>query len=184
MPEQILQRRQPVSAMASPMSGFATVVCKLDLVLKKISAWSIVLLVAAMVIAIWISVFTRYVMGDAVAWGEQIAKYLMIWAAMIGSSLAVREGAHIAVTLLVDRLPFAFARILAVVAFSGSAVFLAVATYYGTTWAASASVQTDPAVWNMALSIPYSAIPVGSALMLVQLFLRLVEFLEHDGSDY
>lgn len=184
MAEQTLQSQHSVAVMARPSTLAGTIIERCDLVLKKASAWAIVTLVAAMVISIWVSVFSRYVMGDAVAWGEQVAKYLMIWAAMIGSSLAIREGAHIAVTLLVDRLPRKVANGLATVAFTATAIFLLVATYYGTIWAMGASVQTDPVVGNMSLTIPYAAIPVGCGLMFVQLFLKLVGFLKHDGSDY
>lgn len=184
MAEQLLQRKQSVVHMAKPSNLAGSLVKKADLILKQTSIWGIVVLIAAMVIAIWVSVFTRYVMGDAVAWGEQVAKYLMIWAAMIGSSLAIREGAHIAVTLLVDRLPRKLAKALSIVAYTATAVFLLVATYHGAIWAASASVQTDPVVGNMSLTIPYAAIPVGCGLMFVQLFLKLFSFLEHDGSDY
>lgn len=178
MSQQILRSRNAITATVSPMSTLNAVICKLDGILKYYTAWAVVVSIAAMVISIWISVFTRYVMGDAIPWGEQVAKYLMIWAAMIGSSLAVREGAHIAVTIVVDRFPPMLAKICSVTAFILSGVFLIVAVYYGYFWAAGASIQTDPSVWDMPLSIPYFAIPVGSALMLLQLMLTLVIFLE------
>lgn len=178
MSQQILRSRKTIPVMVSPMSTLNKFICNLDDILKYFTVWAVVVLIGAMVVSIWISVFTRYVLGDAIPWGEQVAKYLMIWAAMVGSSLAIREGAHIAVTILVDRFPLKLAKVCSVTAFILSAVFLSVAVYYGYFWAAGASIQIDPSVWDMPLSIPYFAIPVGSALMLLQLLLTLVRFLE------
>lgn len=184
MSQDLIQRECGVKPIASTMNSFERFIFKADICLKRLSTWSIVAFVAAMVICIWISVFTRYVMGDSINWGEQVAKYLMIWAAMVGSSLAVREGAHISVNILVDRLPVVLAKTCMVVGFMLSGTFLAVAAYYGTIWALGAMNQVDSVVGNMPLTVPYLAIPVGSMLMLVQLFLTLVKHLEHDGSDY
>lgn len=178
MSQSVLSSRRTIPVTGSSMSSLHIIVRKFDRVMKRSSTWSIIALMAGMIVSIWMSVFTRYVMGDAILWGEQVAKYLMIWAAMIGSSLAIREGAHIAVTVLVDRLPEVLAKVCFVAAFIISSTFLCVAIYFGYFWAVGAAVQSDPSVWNMPLSIPYSAIPVGCSLMLIQLFLTLLKFLD------
>ena len=49
-------------------------------------------------------VFTRYVLGTGSQWPEPIAILLMLVFTFIGAAAAYRAGAHIAVTMLTDRL--------------------------------------------------------------------------------
>ena len=50
-------------------------------------------------------VFTRYVLGTGSQWPEPIAILLMMVFTFIGAAAAYRAGAHIAVTMLTERLP-------------------------------------------------------------------------------
>ena len=54
-----------------------------------------------------VGVFMRYVMGFGAQWPEPIAILLMMVFTFVGAAAAYRAGAHIAVTMLVDRLPVA-----------------------------------------------------------------------------
>lgn len=144
-----------------------------DLAIEKIitraTGAAVIALVGAMVVVIWISVYTRYVSAEPISWGEQVAKYLMIWAAFLGSSLALREGAHISVNMLVDMLPAKGRKFCAVCVILMNLTFLGVCMYYGTVFAYNVREHIDPLVGNISLSLPYSAIPVGCALMILQL---------------
>ena len=138
--------------------------------LTQLTQFAVALLVLGLVVAIWISVFTRYVMNDPVAWGEQVAKYLMIWAAFLGASLGIRDGSHIAVNVLVDLLPRTMQRIFTTIVLVLTTAFLGACAYYGTRFAIKVSSHTDPLVGEMSMAWPYAAIPVGCVLMLVQLY--------------
>lgn len=50
-------------------------------------------------------VFARYVLGTGSQWPEPIAILLMVVFTFIGAAASYRAGAHIAVTMLTDRLP-------------------------------------------------------------------------------
>jgi len=52
-----------------------------------------------------LQVFFRYVAGWVVPWTEEATRYLGIWMVFMGALAAVVQGSHIAVTVLVDRLP-------------------------------------------------------------------------------
>ena len=77
----------------------------------------------ALFVTVFLQFFTRYVLNDSLAWTEEIARYLLIGIAFIGSVMAMRKGSHIAVEaglkamprtmrrwalLLIDLLVFAF----------------------------------------------------------------------------
>jgi TRAP-type C4-dicarboxylate transport system permease small subunit len=55
-------------------------------------------------------VYTRYVLGHGSAWPEPLSILLMIVFTFLGAAAVYRANAHIAVTLLTDRLPRSLAR--------------------------------------------------------------------------
>ena len=67
----------------------------------------VVVLMVLMTVLIGVQVFMRYVMGASLSWSEELARYFFIWMTYIGVAYAVRERAHIKVTMLTDRLPAA-----------------------------------------------------------------------------
>ncbi len=55
-----------------------------------------------MVILTFLQVVFRYLIEQPLAWSEEGAKYLFIWATYMGASVAYYEGKHINVTLAFD----------------------------------------------------------------------------------
>jgi TRAP-type C4-dicarboxylate transport system permease small subunit len=60
---------------------------------------------ALALVAMGVQVVSRYVLGDSIIWAEELARYALIWSAMVGAAVAYRRGAHIGVTALLDALP-------------------------------------------------------------------------------
>ena len=60
---------------------------------------------AVVVGSVLLQVILRYFFSTAAAWAEETAVYGMIFAIYLGATMAVRERAHIRITLLVNRLP-------------------------------------------------------------------------------
>ena len=61
---------------------------------------------AVMVSSVLLQVVLRFVFHTAAAWAEETAVYGMIFAVYLGATMAVRDRAHIRITLLVNRLPY------------------------------------------------------------------------------
>jgi C4-dicarboxylate transporter DctM subunit len=57
---------------------------------------------AMMASCVMLQVVLRVFFDNAVPWAEEIAVYSMVFAVYLGASMAVREGAHIRVMLLVN----------------------------------------------------------------------------------
>ncbi|MFD1158491.1 TRAP transporter small permease [Roseovarius aestuarii] len=55
--------------------------------------------------SVLMQVVMRFVFHSAAAWAEETAVYGMIFAVYLGATMAVRERAHIRITLLTSRLP-------------------------------------------------------------------------------
>ena len=132
------------------------------------------LLMAAMTVDVLLGVFFRYVVHDALTWTEEAARYLMIWMGFLGAGLALREGNHVAVEFLVDKMYagarralFTFIRLL-------SLFFLLSVIGTGAVLLLRVRSQSTP-VLAISMMWPYLAIPMGcllTALEMVALMLR------------
>jgi len=52
----------------------------------------------------WVQVLLRYVFNIGLPWAEEIAKYFMVWSAMLGAAVVLYENGHIAVDFLFNKL--------------------------------------------------------------------------------
>tara|TARA_R100001143_G_C3360031_1_gene134870 strand:+ start:4650 stop:5165 length:516 start_codon:yes stop_codon:yes gene_type:complete len=71
----------------------------MDKILKNIDktlGWVMVVLMAILVIDVVWQVTTRYVLGSASSFTEEIARYLLIWIGLLGSAFAYRKNLHLA----------------------------------------------------------------------------------------
>lgn len=144
----------------------------------------VVLLMVVMTGAIVAGVFCRYVLNDALTWSEEVARYAMVWLSFLGGGLVFRHGGHVAIDLLVTKIPNGFLRKAVIVLAQLTIIaFLGVLVWQGQNLLARGQYMTTPAL-RMPMSVPYAAIPVGAALMIYQLIAAaVVPRVEGDASD-
>lgn len=140
----------------------------LDILFERLAIFvsASTLLVALFSMAI--QVIYRYVFNDSLVWSEEVARYALIWSAMIGAAVAYRRGDHAAVVSLVARLPAALQVITARAVHLTVFGFSAALTWYG--WQLtmrnfernqlSSALEIDIAWVNL-------AIPVGGLLIMI-----------------
>ncbi|MEP3275786.1 MAG: TRAP transporter small permease subunit [Stappiaceae bacterium] len=63
------------------------------------------LFLSVVVGSVLMQVVMRFIFHSAAAWAEETAVYGMIFAVYLGATMAVRDRAHIRITLLLSRLP-------------------------------------------------------------------------------
>jgi len=78
---------------------------KLDFILDKVEEILCTLFLAVMAVAILIQVINRNTLELPFTWGEELARYCMVWLTCVGISTGVRQGSHIGVDALVNILP-------------------------------------------------------------------------------
>lgn len=78
---------------------------KLDSILDKIEEILCTLFVMVMAFAILIQVINRNTVQLSFTWGEELARYCMVWLTFIGISAGVKQGSHIGVDALLNVLP-------------------------------------------------------------------------------
>jgi TRAP-type C4-dicarboxylate transport system permease small subunit len=85
----------------------------------------------ALVICILISVFFRYVVGQALSWPEELSMFLFTWLILLTSSLGVREGFHVRLSIVFEHLPTPIHGVLARLITVAITAFGAVLIYSG-----------------------------------------------------
>lgn len=127
-------------------------------------------LLAILIIDIWIGIFGRYVFELPVTWAEELARYLMIWAALLAVSCGVARREHVAVTALLHRIPIRIRRWFDVAIDALAFAFFAFLGYFGIGMTQQGASQFAT-IFDMTMMIPFASVPVSSALVCVQLAL-------------
>ena len=99
--------------------------------LDRTLEWVCVGLFAALVVTVAWQVFTRQVLSSPSGWSEELAKYLFVWLGLFGAALVFGERGHIAVDVLVRRLPEAGQRAFGMLSHVLVLTFTALVLVYG-----------------------------------------------------
>ena len=116
-------------------------------------------------------IFVRFVLNASTIWQTEAVVYMMIGATVIGLPYVQKLRGHVNVDLLPLLLPRPLRNLLAIVVLVASLGVAALMTWYGwelfhVAWARNWKSDT---VWGVPLWIPYSVVPLGFALYILQL---------------
>ena len=115
---------------ASPRAH-GTLLARVEHGLVRLNQWVVIALMGSMAVLVFLNVITRYVFNHSIIWVEELTQYEMIWVAYLGAGLALREGRHVAVDTLQDRLPALPRKLLRTLIAAAIAVFLIALTTLG-----------------------------------------------------
>ncbi len=113
-------------------------------------------------------------------WTTDLARITLVWMVMLAAAPALKQGEHMAIRIIVDRLPKTPRLAVAVLrrlVFAGILVFMVV---YGYNYAYKLRLFTIMTL-GIKKNIPLMSIPVGMGLMLVQYALQ--QFIPVSGAD-
>ena len=127
----------------------------------------IVAMFALMVAVIFLQVIMRYVFSNSLSWSEELGKFLFVWISWMGISLGQREGEHIKITMLTDRLPFRLAQIVNIISDIVVIIICAVIFYYGVELVV-AQGNVPYAGIKISTSWGYLAVVLGCGLMILR----------------
>ena len=130
--------------------------------------WLIIVMMAVMVAMVFANVVSRYVWNYSYIWAEELSQYIMVWITFLGAGLALREGRHVAVELLQDRLPTKVKRWTRRLVVLFIIVFLLVLVVVGLQFSLFAMEQETP-VMTIPLGYPYLAVPLGALILLAHI---------------
>ncbi len=134
-----------------------------------------------MVILIFLATASRYLGIGSITWGEELARYLMIWMTYLGLGVAAKRKAHFTVNAFVEFFPEKIQRYIriyqlgVVIAFCILVIILSskiVLIQYGIN-------QTSPSMY-LPMWLVYSAIPIGTFLLMFRFAQSVLTHKEND----
>ncbi|WP_150522487.1 TRAP transporter small permease [Roseibium sediminis] len=150
-------------------NSVATVSDRLNTAVEAVVAFLMLLLV----LDVWLGVLDRYYFGWQLPWPEVLARYLMIWAAMLAVSCGIARREHIGLTAFVSLLPKSLRRTLLIamdVLVLG--LFLYVA-WFGLGFA-QGGIKREAMIFGVSLAPFYAAIPAAAIICSIQQLLVLI----------
>ena len=147
--------------------------------------WVLIVAVAVLVIDVVWGVLTRYALGGQAKWTEELARFLLVWIALLGGAVAFGTKGHLGVDYFVEKFHPEARRLMAVashliVLFFAGAIFV----YGGSRLVSDALAmeQMTPALgWKM--GHVYLALPIAGIFMLLFTLENLIETLTTPANE-
>jgi TRAP-type C4-dicarboxylate transport system permease small subunit len=154
------------------MMQLRAIASRLDHWIARVEVAAIVLLVTLLTAVTFAQVTTRYVLSNPLIWSEEAARYLFVWVSMIGAALAIREGGHFGLDLLIRSMP-RLKPVLGPLATLVMVVFLVTLLATGIDETRLAAMQFAM-TFQMRMFWAYLALPVGAGLMLFHIAVHVI----------
>ncbi len=163
--------------MASAIELLENLIGRVNWLLLSVCKGLSVVLLIIMLGIIVAAVFFRYVLGDAIAWSEEIAKFVMVWMTFFTAPVGLKLGAHIAIDALANRIRGRWYFLLQIWIFGAiitlMLMFVDEASFL--TW--NARIQRASTI-DVSILYVYAAMPIGcaiTALVSVEFWLNAVK---------
>lgn len=140
------------------------------------------LCLASVFLLVVTQVVCRYIFSYSLPSASELSIYAMIWAVFLGAAAAFRDGQHIAMSVLKDRAPQNYRRVLEVIIFLGLVLFLCVVIKEGYGLSLRAMRQVSPAA-GLPVGYISFAMPICSLLALVFLTENFLQRLKRGFVD-
>lgn len=144
-----------------------------SLKLNKVVEIFCVVLLVLLVLDVWLGVLLRYVIPLPLTFTEELARYLMIWMALLAVSSGIVYREHIGVEFIFTLFPPKVRRGLAItfdlIAFS----FFAVLFWYGLEFV-ERGLMRQTMVFDMPKAYPFAGVPLAAGLACLQLILTAI----------
>ena len=136
----------------------------------NLEEYCILILFPIMVTVVLAATFARYTQLFSIFWGEEVARYLMVYLGYLGIALAMKRRAHIGVSALTDkvkskggkRLVLVIQAVIILAFCAIISVFLLTIIYKQTNVG-----QTSPAL-ELPIWVPYGGVPLGMLLLAIR----------------
>jgi len=106
-------------------------------------------------------VFFRYALNDPLVWSDELARYLFVWTAFLGWIIAARRRSHLAIGMLVTKLPPQAATACREIAALVTVAFAGVLAWYG--WRIMVrNLDVDTTALPLAMGVVYAIVPLAA----------------------
>lgn len=137
---------------------------KIAALLYRLTSVITIIALITMTLIVCANIFARSVFNASFSWSEEVARFLMIWAALCGAAMAVRRGAHFRMDLSTQfGVSLKWLAQLPACAAVGIGMLL---FWQGLILVELASMQLATAT-QIPMSVPYLCLPISGFLMMI-----------------
>lgn len=154
---------------------------KIEQLINLIMALSI----AGMSILIFTNVILRYAFHTGITWAEEMSRFMFIWMVFLGSILALKDGTHIGMDILVRRVPEKLRKILLLI---GNFIILVISFIIlsGSLKMTADSIESKAPATGLSLSLMYGVgiiMSLGMILISTMKFFKIIKSGDKDNED-
>jgi TRAP-type transport system small permease protein len=135
----------------------------------------LLVLVSGIVVTTMLQIVARFILMVSIPWTDELARYLMIWAAFVGLGVAYRKRELICVAFFREKLPPHLLKVALLVSDLLCSVFAIIIVIYGFKLCSLNAGQVSPSM-RVSLGIVYAIIPLGCMLFLLFAFESVFSF--------
>lgn len=150
--------------------------------INRVTEVIVAVLMVALVLDVWIGVVDRYWLRWQLPWPETLARYLMIWAALLAVSSGVARREHISLTAFLGALPAPARRNILI-----GVDLLAILLFFYVFWFgldfAQGGAKRQAMIFGTTMEPYFWSIPVSAGLAIVQLVLVLLRDRGHQMEE-
>lgn len=146
-------------------------------VLVKLLEWAAIIIMSTLVFVVLLGVFTRYCLGNQVEWSDELATTLIMWASMLGASVAYAEKGHLGVDYFVTKLEPGAQRLNEIIVHLIVALFAIAVMIYGGYLLTSRTFAAEQMLQALQVKAGYKyiVIPVSGCFMVLFALEHIVE---------
>ena len=130
-------------------------------------------LVAGTVVIVWFGIVERYIFAMGMIWTEELARYIMIWAALMAVPCCAYRREHISVDLLFCRLPRSWHKPGRLVLDSLGLLFFLFMFIYGLGMVEQGRTEYA-SIFGMTMVVPFMSVLVSSLLTIIQIAVTML----------
>ena len=120
-----------------------------------------------LVFVTFFGVFARYFLGNPFAWEEEVQLACVVWITFLGVGAAFRTGSHVAIEIIVERMPHKMPRLVELGGYIISMLVLLFFFYYSDVIVYSMiQMGRSTNILHIPNSLIYAVVPVGCILMM------------------
>jgi len=131
------------------------------------------LFVAATIVVVWFGIAERYMLALGATWTEELARYLMIWAALLAVPCCAYRREHIGLDLLFSKLPDSLQRPARIALDAIGLGFFAFLSFYSFSMVRQGMTQYAT-IFGMTMALPFLSVAVCCVLTVLQIVVCIV----------
>ncbi len=146
------------------------------------SAITSAVMLVLLIFGTW-QIFTRWILNDPSTFTEELLRYLLIWAGMIGAAYCFFHDKHVKLTILTARLSGTPLKVLQVVDDIIVLIFVVYVYIYGGVQMVAANTEQLTAVMRIPMSLIYGCLPASGIFVVLAKILRYLSVMTESGTE-